>query len=178
MEIEDVTNEKQNKILDKAPIQQIIRVETLKSVHSYWLISGDCNRTEWEQVQERLIDFFGSDPTIKDASRVMRVPRFNYVTYDPEIKKYSHERMIDTVVFEPSRRFTVEQMLENFPAKEITKETKTKQKPEKKEGQTNPLKIRVPKCNNEFNTFEERQAELIRRVVKHSTTTLNDNGIF
>lgn len=178
MEIDDLSIEEQHAILDKAPLQPSIRVETLKSVHSYWLINGDCKRTEWEQVQERLIDFFGSDRTIKDASRVMRVPRFNYVTYDPEIKKYSHERMIDAVVFEPSKRFTVEQMLEAYPAKEINDETETKQKPEKKVGQNKPLKIRVPKSNDEFNTFEERQAELIRRVVKHSTTTLNDNGIF
>ncbi|HEX8289663.1 MAG TPA: DUF3987 domain-containing protein [Pyrinomonadaceae bacterium] len=178
IEIDDLSIEEQHAILDEAPIQPSIRVETLKSVHSYWLITGDCSREKWEQVQERLIEFFGSDKVIKDASRVMRVPHFNYVSYDANTKKYSCERVIDTVVFEPSRRFTAEQMLEAFPVEEIKSDVVTKPASQRMEGQKKTLKLRVPKSNNVFTTFEKRHSELIRCLLGHPTSALNGNGIF
>lgn len=74
--------EEQHKLLDEAPLPPSIRIETRKSVHAYWLISGDCNAEEWGDIQQRLIAHFGSDAAISDASRVMRLPLFNHVHYE------------------------------------------------------------------------------------------------
>src|SRR5690349_15390841 len=44
--------------LDSCPLVPSIRVETLKSVHAYWLINGGCSKSEWRDIQQRLIDYF------------------------------------------------------------------------------------------------------------------------
>lgn len=174
MEIDHLSIEEQHELLDKSPLQPSIRVETLKSVHSYWLIQDNCTLEEWKKVQIRLIDFFDGDATIKNPSRVMRVPRYHYVDFDTETKKHVQRVIIDTVVFEPARRFTVGQMLEAFPEK--VRETSVNQSI--KDSRKKSLKLRVHSYSDEFNTFEERNSELKRRILQHSTTTLNTTGIF
>ena len=69
----------QHRRLDSSPLQPSIRLVTRKSVHAYWLITDECSRTQWQEVQAGLIAHFNSDDTIKNPSRVMRLPFFNYV---------------------------------------------------------------------------------------------------
>jgi hypothetical protein len=106
--------EEQHAALDTAPLATSIRVETKKSVHAYWLIEGECTEAEWRDVQERLIAYFGGDEKIKNPSRTMRLPFFNHVAYNEE-DSYSY-KPVEVVTFEPSRRYTVAEMLAAFPA--------------------------------------------------------------
>ncbi len=101
--------------LDNCPLVPSIRVETLKSVHAYWLIEGDCNEERWRDVQERLIEYFHSDNSIKNPSRVMRLPFFNHVSHDTEKGTYSF-KPVSVVKFDKDLRYTVGQMREAFPA--------------------------------------------------------------
>ncbi|MDQ3816449.1 MAG: hypothetical protein M3362_02010, partial [Acidobacteriota bacterium] len=96
----------QHRRLDAAPLQPSIRVQTLKSVHAYWLIAGDCTEEEWRDVQQRLIAYFGGDEKIKNPSRVMRVPYFNHVLYNVDSGSLSYKK-IELMAFESERRFTV-----------------------------------------------------------------------
>lgn len=47
-----------------------------KSVHNYWVLDKPCTVQNWRNIQQRLIEYSGSDPALKDPSRVMRVPGF------------------------------------------------------------------------------------------------------
>lgn len=149
-EKDDATIEEQHTMLDAAPISPSLRIETKKSVHAYWLLSGDCEAEQWREVQLRLIAYFKSDPKIKNPSRVMRVPGFDHVSADGSRVK------VQGVQFEPSARFTVEQMLAAFPpVQELTPATK-------------PSKTEVT-CNESFATWDELNTEARRRMLAHPT---------
>ncbi len=87
VENDNLTIDEQHKALDNAPIQPSIRIETKKSVHSYWLTNGDCSESEWRDIQARLITNFDGDKSIKNPSRTMRLPFFNHVSYDKKAVK-------------------------------------------------------------------------------------------
>lgn len=114
MEIDEGPLEEQYTKIDASPLPTSIRVETKKSVHAYWLLAGDCTEAEWREIQSRLIAHFGSDRSIKNPSRVMRLPHTNHVTYNG-VDDYSY-KAVEVVQFAPSRRYTVEEMLSAFPA--------------------------------------------------------------
>jgi hypothetical protein len=114
-ENDDLSISEQHALLDICPLVPSIRVETLKSVHAYWLIEGDSTEEQWRDVQERLIEYFHSDNSIKNPSRVMRLPYFNHVSYDTEKGTYSF-KPVSLVKFEKGLRYTVGQMREAFPA--------------------------------------------------------------
>jgi hypothetical protein len=114
-ENDDLSISEQHARLDNCPLVPSIRVETFKSVHAYWLIKGDCNEEQWRDVQERLIEYFHSDNSIKNPSRVMRLPFFNHVSYDTEKGTYSF-KPVSVVKFDKDLHYTVGQMREAFPA--------------------------------------------------------------
>ena len=87
---------------------------TLRSVHAYWLSEPGVSLDDWMRVQYGLIAYFGGDESIKNSSRVMRLPFLNHVSYDVPMGKMSYKR-VEVYKFEPTRRFTVEQMLASFP---------------------------------------------------------------
>jgi len=45
-----------------------------KSVHSYWVLSNPMPPDEWRVLQTRLLEYADADRTLKNASRVMRLP--------------------------------------------------------------------------------------------------------
>ena len=50
-----------------------------KSVHCYWVLQAPISSERWEPLMKRLIHLCGSDPSICDPSRVMRLPGSWYV---------------------------------------------------------------------------------------------------
>ncbi len=50
-------------------------IETARGHHAYFKVS-DCSVDQFKGLQERLIDFYGSDPSVKNVNRFMRVPGF------------------------------------------------------------------------------------------------------
>jgi hypothetical protein len=114
-ENDDFSISEQHARLDSCPLVPSIRVETLRSVHAYWLINGDCGEKEWRDVQQRLIDYFHSDESIRNPSRVMRLPYFDHISYDSEKETYSC-KPVSLVKFKKDWRYTVGQMQEAFAA--------------------------------------------------------------
>jgi phage/plasmid-associated DNA primase len=53
-----------------------------KSIHSYWVLSDPITPQHWELVQSRLLDYCDADRSIKNASRVMRLPGSYYAEAD------------------------------------------------------------------------------------------------
>lgn len=109
--------QQQHALLDNCQLLPSIRVETLKSVHAYWLIEGECTETEWRDIQSRLIENFNSDKAIHNPSRVMRLPFFNHVSFDGEKLLY---KRVELTEFEPTRRYTVQEMQSAFSEKRNT----------------------------------------------------------
>ncbi|MGB8509758.1 MAG: hypothetical protein WCD76_15350 [Pyrinomonadaceae bacterium] len=105
--------EDQHLRLDNAPLQPSIRLETRKSVHAYWLVEGECDSDAWREIQEKLIAYFDGDTTIKNPSRVMRLPFLNHVHYDAATTSYETKR-VELVGFTPERKFTVAEMRAAF----------------------------------------------------------------
>jgi hypothetical protein len=155
-EMDEGTLAEQHAKLDACPIPPTIRVETLKSVHAYWLAAPGCAVEEWREVQRRLIHYFGSDPKIKNPSRVMRLPGFNHVRYSDGLLSY---KPVVVAAFDKSRRFTVPEMLKAFPA---VPESRSKV-------ERGPVK--------EFSgSYEEHKRELGARIAAHPTARRNGRG--
>jgi len=107
--------EEQLQRLATAPLRPSILIVTKKSVHAYWLAAPGCTEAEWRGIQCRLIAYFGSDPTISNPSRVMRLPYLNHVAYSEADGELSfHE--VELADFAPHLSYTVEQMQAVFPA--------------------------------------------------------------
>lgn len=147
VEDDNRTIAEQHARLEACPLQPSIRVVTRKSVHAYWLIDGECSADEWREIQARLIAYFDTDVSIKNPSRVMRLPYFNHVHFDGNGYEY---KRVEISHFDSSRRFTVAQMFAAFPEAKTNTEAKTEQQT------TNTTGI--------FEYHEDRHAELCRRI--------------
>lgn len=147
VEIDDLPLDEQHQLFDASPLRPSIRLETRKSVHAYWLVNGECDKDAWRDIQERLIAYFDGDKSIKNPSRVMRLPVFNHVHYDAKTKSYEY-RQVGVVAFAPERKFTVVEMRAAFPITDSASQTMTP--------------------NNDANIFaswDELNAELKRRIM-------------
>lgn len=167
---DDLSIPEQHALLNGSPLPTSIRVETLKSVHAYWLTRGECEAGEWREVQQRLIDFLKSDPKIKNPSRVMRVPYFNYVKYNAEVgsTEYCPVRLVE---FEPTRRYTVAEMRESFPAPAVLESTPTPS-PEVSASATAYTEVDAVDAT----PWDKLNAELRRRIAAHPTARRNGRG--
>jgi P4 family phage/plasmid primase-like protien len=100
----------------------------------------------WREAQKGLIAFFGSDPAIKNPSRVMRLPYFNHLAYNKEDKSLSY-KPVELVEFHAERRYTIEQMIKAFPPP-----------PE-------PPKPKYKPSTGEFNAWDSLHNELHQRIM-------------
>ena len=83
-----------------------ILIITRKSIHCYWLIvNGKIDR--FKEIQERLIQYFDSDKSIKNPSRVMRLYGFLHQKKDPV--------MVRLIKFNPELKYTQQQFHEVLP---------------------------------------------------------------
>lgn len=111
-EIDDKPIIEQHDILDyESPWSPSIRIETKNSVHAYWLLAEPISLEAFKELQKGLIAFYKSDPSIKNLSRVMRVPYFNYVHYNDG---YEYQR-ITVHTYRPDWRYTLAELREGFP---------------------------------------------------------------
>ncbi|MGN5653926.1 CHC2 zinc finger domain-containing protein [Bacillus sp. Brlt_9] len=82
----------------KEELKDSLIVETFSGFHIYWLVS-DCSIEMFEKVESALIGKFGSDPQVKNRSRILRIPGFLHQKYE--------EPFLITVIQWSERRFTV-----------------------------------------------------------------------
>jgi hypothetical protein len=73
----DADNENTANNITQSPILPDFCVQTgtipEKRMHAYWSVSDVPCPEKWSELQSRLIDYFGSDPAIKNPSRIMRL---------------------------------------------------------------------------------------------------------
>jgi P4 family phage/plasmid primase-like protien len=152
VESDNDTLEEQHTKLDAATIRTSARVETLKSVHAYYFVDGECTEADWRDIQQRLIAHFDGDVKNKNPSRCMRLPGWKHVTYlGTDELSY---KPVEIVQFDSTRRYTVAQMLEAFP-------------PVRNEKEQRPTKeyLDAPSSSgSKFYSWDELNDELKRRV--------------
>lgn len=168
-EIDDLSIAWQHQLFDRAPVLPSLRVETRRSVHAYWLLEGACTETEWRAMQQALIEYFQSDPTIKDPSRVMRLPHFHHIAIDETGQRQYHR--VEIAVFEPTRRYSLAQMQEAFGLRnaDFGSRIDTDSEPSRKAVTSLPQStIRHP----QFPDWSSLHTELRRRMLAHPTCTL------
>lgn len=112
IENDELSLPEQHERLNTSPIEPSIRLVTDRSVHAYFLLDGTTSDAEWRNGQERLINYFKSDVSIKNLSRVMRLPSFNHVSvtngqfvYKPVTANLTHR----------NTRYSIETVFGNFP---------------------------------------------------------------
>ncbi len=143
---------------DAAPLQPSIRLETRKSVHGHFLLTGDCSTEEWRLAQTGLIRHFDGDSSIINPSRVMRLPNFDHLHSNGN--GIERKRIVVTH-FEPERRYTIQQILEAFPPGP---------KPE-----TVP-QAATPPSAGPFETWDSLNAEAAARIKNLPGAKLNRKG--
>jgi hypothetical protein len=152
VEADDSSIEEQLSRVESCPVAPSIVILTKKSVHAYWLCLDGIARADWVEVQKRLIGYFKSDYSIKNPSRVMRLPFFNHVVYNASSQEMEYKR-VGLHRFEPDLRYSDEDLKAAFPA--VT---------EVAHDWTPP-----PVGDGEYRTWEDLGNELRRRMAAHPT---------
>lgn len=112
--------EEQQAKIDDIPIKPTFQLQTRKSNHTYYAVWADetDDLVAWVEGQEELAYTIGSDPSVKDKPRLMRLDGFNH------IKRFDDGRLdyvpCITIQRNPDAIYTiaeVKQALETFRAK-------------------------------------------------------------
>src|SRR5258706_5412612 len=111
-EKDDLPIAEKHRLFDSAPLSPSIRVESKRSVHAYWLLKGNCSADQWASLQLTLIDYFHSDPKIRNPSRVMRIPYFDHLFEDTSGCVVRQRVLL--VHFHPEQRYSIDQILQAF----------------------------------------------------------------
>jgi AAA domain len=156
-EKDDLPIAEQHRLFDSAPLSPSIRVESRRSVHAYWLLKGNCSSDQWVSLQEALIDYFRSDPKIRNPSRVMRLPYFDHLSEGTNGCVVRQRVLL--VQFHPEQRYSVDQILQAFspPSSEPSRQSSVT-------------------TVTTFMNWSDLNAELRRRLLSHSTCKIDQNG--
>lgn len=98
-------------LINDSPLPPSIILETKRGYHAYWLIAGKASNARWTDIQRRLIAYFGSDGSINNPGRCMRMPFFNYVSF--ENGNYEYEE-VPLLKFDSTLRYSEGEMVQNF----------------------------------------------------------------
>jgi len=83
-------------------------VRTRRGQHLYWLLHPGEDLRRFRGAQRQLARYYGSDSTVSDTSRAMRLPGFRHMKHDPVVV-----RLLDA---HPSRRYALDEILSAHPA--------------------------------------------------------------
>lgn len=102
---------------DKGLPEPSLQVATRKSVHTYWVLSNLLPVEQWRKLQADLLAYTGSDPTLKNPSRVMRLSGSWHVKsgFDPIRCDSISINKKPVYAFDDLRSFLPEQKLQLTP---------------------------------------------------------------
>jgi predicted P-loop ATPase len=75
-----------------------------KSLHQYWVFTSPINPERWLVLQGKLIDLLKSDPSVRNLSRVMRLPGYTYYN------KKGEQGPVSTIYACSEKKYTVEDL--------------------------------------------------------------------
>ena len=148
-------------MLERCPFRPCILVTTRKSVHGYWLCAPGVTLEEWADIQSRLISYFCSDDSIKNPSRVMRLPNLDHLSYDAASQTMGR-KPVEIIRFEPERHLTAGEMRGAFPAVEMRRAINRQSSP------SDP---------GEYPDWAALGSELRRRMAAHPTAHIQGEKV-
>lgn len=101
IENDDLSFEDQIDKLNDFPLEPSIIIKTRNSLHCYWILA-DGDIQQFKNIQTRMIEYFNSDPVIKNESRVMRLYGFEHRKEDPIV--------VTLLKFDPTLIYTQDQL--------------------------------------------------------------------
>jgi len=109
-------------------------LETKNGYHIYWLLDEPIYKDEideeewkisvkkWEELEQNIVTELKADPVVKDLTRILRVPQTYYWKKTGDLWKKEDTKevfKIKGVYKNPANRYTLEEIEETFPAKEL-----------------------------------------------------------
>jgi phage/plasmid-associated DNA primase len=93
-----------------------------KSIHHYWVFDQPVSIDQWQKLINDLIDYVGSDPAVKDPSRIMRLP--DYIHYSKDKNGNLIEGKKSEIIGGTYQSYSYQQLRDAIPHC-IPKEVKT-----------------------------------------------------
>lgn len=93
-----------------SPIQPSIRVRSGEGFHGYLLLKQGLEISQFTEIQKNIIKKLGTDPSIHDLPRVMRLPGFFHLK-DPLNPKYTH------IIESTDKKYSPEELYLHFPSR-------------------------------------------------------------
>lgn len=106
VEMDDLSFEEQQAIIDAFPLAPSMIIKTRKSLHTYWFMK-DAKVELFRPIQKQLVKHFHGDPMCINESRVMRLPGYNHCKEDPVL--------VECISFHPERKYTQQQLIDVLP---------------------------------------------------------------
>lgn len=111
IDFDDFSFEEQLRRINSFPLPPSIIIKTRKSLHCYWILQpadpDRRNKLKWRVMQNRLIKHFGSDESIENHSRVMRVYGFDHMKQEPLLVRLIH--------FDPALKYDMQDFHSPLP---------------------------------------------------------------
>lgn len=111
MECDDYSFEEQIRRLNGFEFEPSVIIRTRKSLHCYWLMEAGASMDRFRYVQTQLAEYFGGDTSIKNESRVMRLPGFLHQKAEPV--------MVRLIKFDPDLKYTQERLSAALPEVQV-----------------------------------------------------------
>jgi hypothetical protein len=109
MEHDDLDIELQRNLWQTLSLPEpTLQVQTRKSVHSYWVIEGGCEVSDWKPLQADLLAYSKADPALKNPSRMMRLAGAYHL-------KPGHEPIRCDIIHNSGKRYSYSELRTAIP---------------------------------------------------------------
>ncbi len=157
-------NEKR-KVIESFEFEPSFLVETRNGFHVYWLVEDGATVEQFKDCQSRLINYFDSDKAVKNPSRVMRLPNYNWV-------KDIHNPFMCSVLEENQNKYDIKAIIDHLPSVS-TSENKNAKSPSNNSNRCRKSK----KSNDGSNEFYRGNHISNIYLLKDMVTPLNQQTI-
>jgi len=114
-EFDGIPQEEQlHRILTSGLPEPSCQVSTRHSVHTYWTFSEPVPIADWEEMTLDLIAHIGSDPAVKDPSRVMRLAGYFHTMADKETGELLEPVQCE-LISDAGHRYSFQELREAIP---------------------------------------------------------------
>jgi len=113
VDIDNLSKEKQKELILSSPLPPSLVIESKNGFHLYWF-SKDATKEKYEEIEQRLVNFFHADLKARDLCRILRYPNYYHwknendpfmvsMVWNKDNLVYSEEKMLSC--FKPIKTF-------------------------------------------------------------------------
>ena len=114
-DIDEWTKEEQTELINKAPLQPSLVVESVHGFHLYYLADNPLTQEQFEEWNLWLMEYYHWDVKVcKDIARVLRIPWYYHMKWEPIMVEWRKDLSWWAL-------YSVEEMIKAFPKKEEEK---------------------------------------------------------